>query len=402
MAPDPNLLVIVHLLAGRPAAAAEALGGGMDPQSFTSFVDQQHLRFYLSRWIEQGTMSAMLPAVWAARVVKAARQQRARQERLVAELARAAAVFDGAGIDYMLLKGPYLADRFYGGTTNRSFIDLDLLVHRDELERAGRTLESAGYAEKSRLILGVPLMARFAHAFDYATTIETPHGQEAVTIDLHWALSIHPSFRIGYERIWREQSVWLLQGRKFAVLSDEDEVLVSILTVLRDGERGAARLKLFVDLFHILQVTSGHIDWARFFERRASEGLLRPSLGVLDLFFELLQCRPLFPALADALEARRSKMPSVSKKEWLLRPAALPVRHKMWSASLYECSPVLSLAWWSASLPFRLMVYQRGRFRRRVRSGLKSSLRVASQLIRSGASRSVPARQARERPKISK
>jgi hypothetical protein len=367
--PDPNLQVIAHLVAGRPAAAAETLRGTANPAAFAAFVDQQGLRFYLADWIELGGLGPVLPGAWAARLVKAARGQRVRQDRLVAELMRLGDAFDAAGIDCTLLKGAYLADRFYGGIGRRGFLDIDLLVRAVDLVRATRALAALGYAPKSRLVFGVRVMARFAHAFDYVTTIDGAHGAEPVTVDLHGSLSVHPSFRVDYERLWRQRSVWVLAGRPFRVLGDEDEIVSGVLAVLRDGERGAARLKLFLDVFRVLQATDARIDWDRFFARRAAEGLLRPSVEVLELLFELLDCRPCFPALAAALQARRPRPArAAGARDWILRPTAFPVRHKVWSACLYECSPAVSLAWWSASLPFRLMVFQRGRLRRRIRA----------------------------------
>jgi hypothetical protein len=359
MTADLRVGVVAHLLAGRYAEAAETFRRFDDPEVFTRFVDQQHLRLFFARYVEQGLFGATLPAAWAARLVKGVRAQRDKQDRLVAELDRISRALTSVQLDHILLKGPYLADRFFGGIHNRSYVDLDLLVRRRDIARAGRALETAGYARRSGTLLGLTVTSRFAHAFDYTRILEGPHGLESMTVDLHGGLSLHPSFRIDYDRLWGERSEWRLSDRPISVLSDGDEVVLAVLGIVRDGERGAARLKLFVDVFHVLQKLERIIDWDEFFARCARERLLRPVLGILDLFFELFGCRGMLAVVSSAVEARRSLVPNASASAWILRPSGLPVRHKAWSARLYEWPGAASFIWWGASLPFRLTVYHR-------------------------------------------
>ena len=67
MSADPRVGVVAHLLAGRHSEAAETFSRLDDPEGFTRFVDQQHLRLFFARHVEQGLFGAGLPAALANR-----------------------------------------------------------------------------------------------------------------------------------------------------------------------------------------------------------------------------------------------------------------------------------------------------------------------------------------------
>ena len=59
-----------------------------------------------------------------------------------------AAKFDAHGIDSLVLKGPAVGVAAYGDPSLRSFDDIDLLVRRQDLERARDLLTTIGYARQ--------------------------------------------------------------------------------------------------------------------------------------------------------------------------------------------------------------------------------------------------------------
>ena len=61
-------------------------------------------------------------------------------------LAQLAERFLQVGCDFILLKGLYLAERFYGAANLRTSWDIDLLVERGEREVAREVLEGAGFS----------------------------------------------------------------------------------------------------------------------------------------------------------------------------------------------------------------------------------------------------------------
>lgn len=59
-------------------------------------------------------------------------------------LARLSEDLEDAGIPYLVLKGPILAEELYAGSSSRDYIDLDLYVAPEDDEAAKRVLQEAG------------------------------------------------------------------------------------------------------------------------------------------------------------------------------------------------------------------------------------------------------------------
>lgn len=88
---------------------------------------------------------AQLPAA-VRDVLSAAYRRNALQElRRAAELRRIDGALAGAGIGFLVLKGPVLAATVYPDRAARTMTDLDFLIAGEEMDRAMRVLEQAGY-----------------------------------------------------------------------------------------------------------------------------------------------------------------------------------------------------------------------------------------------------------------
>ncbi len=289
----------------------------------------------------------------------------ARSLDFLAELEELAGHLTAAGQRFMLLKGPYLATRFYGGINGREFVDLDLLVPATDRERAFRVLAGAGYKAKSRVILDERLTCYFVHAFDFARA----HAK----VDLHWCLSRHPSFRLDEGAIWERRQSYAVHGHDYDVLSDEHEVVFAILSLLRDMELGRAKIKNVVDLISILSTIDARSDWEAFFAARRRDKTLGPSVSILGLCVDAADAHDLVPRL-DAVLARygehRVPVPvHLAQSPLVFAPTIGGLGNKLWCARVHDASPLTWLAWWAVSLPFRLAVHQtrliRGRDARR-------------------------------------
>jgi hypothetical protein len=275
-----------------------------------------------------------------------------RSLQFLAELERLAERFAAAGQRLMLLKGPYLASRFYGGWDGREFVDLDLLVPAADRERAFRLLANAGYTPKSRVILAPRLTCYFVHAFDFASA--------RAKVDLHWCLSRHPTFRMDEEAIWAGRRSHAVRGRPYDVLSDEHEVLFAVLSLLRDMERGKAKVKNVVDLICLLSAIDEGLDWDAFFAARRSDGTLRPAVNILGLCIDVAHAPDAVPRLHRTLVRHADHRVSVPpvRSPLLFEPPLGGLGNKLWCARIYEGSRLTWLAWWVASLPFRMGVHR--------------------------------------------
>ena len=72
---------------------------------------------------------------------------RARNETLAGEYSRVFAALERADVVFAVRKGFFIAEHFYGDSGVRQSNDLDLLVERSDVERAGAVLESLNYAQ---------------------------------------------------------------------------------------------------------------------------------------------------------------------------------------------------------------------------------------------------------------
>jgi hypothetical protein len=322
------------------------------PDAFLDLATAHSLSVVVLRALEGSALREAFSAGRIEALEGRLREWTKRSAQFLAELEHLADRFNAAGQRFLLLKGPYLASRFYGAWDGREFVDLDLLVPAADRERAFRLLAEAGYVPKSRVILGQRLTCYFVHAFDFASA--------RAKVDLHWCLSRHPSFRIEEGDIWAGRHSHAVRGRLYDVLSDEHEVLFAILSLLRDMERGKAKIKNVVDLVCILSAIDARLDWEAFFAARHGDGTLGPAVNILGLCIDVADARDVAPRLHGTLVryADQRVAAPAADSPLLFEPALGGLGNKLWCARIYEGSRLTWLAWWMASLPFRMGVHR--------------------------------------------
>jgi hypothetical protein len=353
----PHVAVLARLLAGdRADAAARLAANTPPPEAFVTTIARHHLGPYLLAHLDDPVLRTAFDAGQLARLTGQMAAQRARQHALLDELERLAVRFVAAQRPFILLKGPYLAERFFGGADRRHFADLDLLVSPAELKPVQALLEGEGYRRLSTALLSTAACTRFTHGFDFA--------RDGLRLDLHWALAVHASYRLDNEALWRQAQTVAFRGRPVTVLSDEHLLLGHLLSLFEDLDRAAARLKAFVDLDAMLTGLDAQLDWPHFFVQRRAERTARICRTVLALHVNLFACGGRFPHLAAVLAGAPLPRPDACT---LLAAPRGALRNKRWAAGVYECSPAVTALWWAASLPFRLAVYHPGKLRRATR-----------------------------------
>ncbi len=258
-----------------------------------------------------------------------------------------------AGFDCVFLKGPAFAERYYGDLARRVTRDVDCLVRDADIPEVNALLAAEGWERQSRLLGGLRLSMRFTHHFDYAG--------EDVMLELHWKLANHPSFAIDYAALFAESESWQPEtgGSSLPITATHHTLLVHLLTILRDAEIGQLQIRSFVDVCRVLSREPDQ-DWDEFFRRCESERVLVIAVNMLGLVLGWLEVRSAFPALAEALEARRSYMRGAARPDRgleLLDPEPPALMNKLRCLPLYEGSVLGSFAWWWLSLPWRLAVY---------------------------------------------
>ena len=149
-------------------------------------------------------------------------------ERQNADFDRISAAFQQAGVDHLPLKG--LASReLYQSIDMRSLSDLDILIRREQLEKACETMTSLGYRAGK--------VSKYEHVFE--------NGGAAV--ELHTALlspenrDFYPYFGDGWGRAkQRDGHLWRY--------SREDELVYSFVHFTKHYRNGGAGIKFVVDI----------------------------------------------------------------------------------------------------------------------------------------------------------
>jgi hypothetical protein len=348
-----DLRLIVRLVRGDRAGAARRLAaapGALD--RLAGAAEAEGLAVVLLRALRAVPAGVELSDDRRAALESRRRVQDGRHRVLGEALAGLAERFTASGQPFMLLKGPYVADRYYGDSRGREFLDIDLLVPRADRVRASRLLEAAGYERRSRVVGGEALTSFFVHGFDFASG--------AASVDLHWCLLRHPSVRLDERRLWSARETYALSGRPFAVLSVGHEIVFHGLSLLRDIERGRPKAKNIVD---IVQVAAGHdasFDWDGLLDSGAADGTRGPLVNVLSLCLDLADAGEFAPRLSRALERHAARLvparPAAEPARFA--PAWMDVGNRWWAARAYDTTAAAWFLWWLASLPFRVAAHR--------------------------------------------
>lgn len=281
------------------------------------------------------------------------REARARQAersaRLLATLAEILAAFQRSGVRPLLLKGLGLGARYYGGLDRRATRDLDLLVLERDLPAAEAALGTIGFRRAS-IVPSRALALRLTHAFDYV--------RNDLTVDLHWTLARHPSFRFDLEGLRGRAGPCAIGGLEALVPGDEDALALSALGAFRDLQRGALRARALADL-HRIAAACRDLDPGAFLARRAAEGTRRIVANVLALLLHALGARDALPAAAAIVDAARDDVRlGATEHLRLLLPARFALGNRRFALRLYDTSPARSMLWWLASMPVRVLAYR--------------------------------------------
>lgn len=355
MSERQHATLFAHALDGNGPALEEALRqSGFEGARFLEFAGRHAVAAHFHALLEEGGWLGLLPGSLAHGLGAIRERRRRTADRLIDEAGRLRRRLEAFDVDATYLKGPFLSSRFYGDPRRRAYGDLDLLVRGgSDLDVSHRALRAEGYR---RLSWRLPELAR---RFVYHYTYE---GERA-KVDLHWSLRSHFSYRIDYGRLWATRETERLGGLAFPVLSPEYELLLLSLSIVGDYQKGRVRLKFLTDVYLVLTALGDATDWTAFFERRRDEGVLRPTVAVLDLTLRILDRWNRFPTLAGycAGLAWRGDCYGLGDAsrflEWSAKLGRRLENH-IWTFRLHEGGVARSLAWRALGEPFHRAVFR--------------------------------------------
>jgi hypothetical protein len=217
-----------------------------------------------------GAAPEAVPASVAAHLEAYRVSNLARNRRQFAELGKLARAWEGAGIRFLVFKGPVLAARLYGDPGTRFFWDLDVLVRPEDIERAGALLTERGY----RLPALSDREKWFATRYHFAYTFE--HPDEELEVDLHWRLfPANLAIPLDERGMWERATPCSIAGVDMLTLSSEDTLLHLAVHGAKEEWR---RLQMICDVAEYLRCPPAPFDWDTCMARAGQQGAKRALL----------------------------------------------------------------------------------------------------------------------------
>ena len=324
---SPEEAIVVEAAGGAPPTAEVATPTG--PLDWHRVLDlaawHRLLPLLWHHLTERGQDADQVPDPVRDELRRFAREATAGQLRLEGELRRALAALDDAGIPVVLLKGAALVEAVYAHVGLRPMADLDLLVPRDDVQRAFDVVHGLGFE-----VGGTKVRTRDDEAWlasmHHHLPLVTPSG--SVIVELHHRLVVdRPEYDV--DGVWA-RAIPSDQPLPHLLPAPEDLFLhVAAHFALDRINRGRSGLGQLADLVRISR--RWDLDWAAIASRaRAS--------GVADrLFLALSSAQLLFGDLAPP-----SVLAGITPASYSRRRGELFVRHRV--LDMGEALPLEQLA----------------------------------------------------------
>jgi Uncharacterised nucleotidyltransferase len=280
-------------------------------------IAHEHGMVPLLYWHLNGTLPEAVPEAVLNDLREHFRVNGLRNLALTAELRRILTVLESRGIPVIPYKGPVLAASAYGNLTLREFVDLDVLVHKQDIPRAKELLASIGYQQQDLL---TPTQERaFLHSdceYHFA-----PGGENRDLVELHWRITPRTfSFLLDPESLWGRLERISLGGAAVPTLSPEDLLLILCAHGCAEFWR---QLKLICDVAELIRVREA-MDWDELVRRASALGCRRMLLLGLFLANDVLGAEP----PTEVMKRVRRDPAVVGLADgvygWLFRGALLP------------------------------------------------------------------------------
>ncbi|HEX2832684.1 MAG TPA: nucleotidyltransferase family protein [Thermoanaerobaculia bacterium] len=221
----------------------------------------------------------------------------ARNLFLLGELERVFRSLAEAGILAMPYKGPALAIAGYGDLSLRRFVDLDIIVQRNDVERAIATLTHLGYRLDPTV---TDAQLEFLIRTQHDLVFKRDEGR--LIVELHWEIA-SPRFatELAAENLWRNATMQPIGASEMLTLAPED----MLLSLCVHGTKHLwERLAWVCDIAEWIAAHPA-LQWPELLARAERNGQQRMLFVGLRLAAELLDAS-LPEAVGTAIDADRT------------------------------------------------------------------------------------------------
>lgn len=233
--------------------------------------------------------------------------------------------FDDAGIKAIILKGPALANTIYNNPGLRPFSDIDLLIPRQNLNKATAVLKKSGYILPDN---SLPIEAYTKFHFHISAI---KRDTNRIHVELHWHLSDtlkYTRIETVTEKIWENVQHTKIRNLSALTMMPEDLLLYLCFHLDKHGymnnfiysqeynpdlilnRLSRNRLIWFVDIHEVIKFYGEKINWKNFIEKAKKwdeTGCITSCLYFTNWLFKTMPdpyiLKTLNPAKTSALES---------------------------------------------------------------------------------------------------
>jgi hypothetical protein len=305
------LLDCLAAAAGRESAKKLGSFSSEDWESFVGLANRHGLGPLLySRLKALGPAAAVPPEV-IRKFEPSYRYNLKRNIKFFHEFAKLALAFQREDVPLIALKGTQIAESVYGNPGVRPMADMDVLVKKNDLDKAEHLLKGLGFITSDYI-------GRIERDVECGISRELPpyYKPGGVSVDVHWTLEDPASpFAIDVEGLWARARAIEVSGIETRGLSSEDLILHMCLhTAYHDKFR--AGLMPLCDVAEIIRKCGSDMDWAalerRTLEWKAGKWVYLTLLTARDLlrapvpdgFLERMKPVDFYPEIANLARAK--------------------------------------------------------------------------------------------------
>lgn len=282
---------------GATAENLRRLAAASPDWDYLYLLARRHAVLPLLYWQLNASAAAVVPPAQLRRLRDEFRLHTARNLYLTGELERVVSLFESEGVPVIPYKGPALAAFAYENLALRRYVDLDVLVRREDVPRAKELLVRRGF--RPRLTL-TPAQERVLFRSQHNLPFTREDG--LLLVELHWEFA-----QRRYAEAADEESTWSrlvdvrLGARTVKSLSAED----LLLSLCVHGTKHLwERLAWVCDVAEILRAHP-RIEWPFVLRQARATKTERMLLLGLGLARRLLDA-PLPPDISALVEAEPS------------------------------------------------------------------------------------------------
>ena len=194
------------------------------------------------------------------------------------------------GVDALVLKGASMAQNYYPFPELRPFNDIDILVHKKDLDKIKDTLIKSGYTpqEKSQ--------ENFSRKYWYS--FHFIHKKKKILVEIHWNIAQLKRYKININNIWQKAASFNIGKSNGLMMSTEDLIIYQALHL---SYHYYDRLLWLVDIALIIEKEKKSIDWEKIVKKCTDQNCRFP------VYYALVYIKDLFKVSIPADSLNRLK-----------------------------------------------------------------------------------------------